>query len=219
MSGSVAKLPQLIDDGVEPLPLDELHRVKANVSILAHFVHRHDVGVVQAAGGAGLATEPLADHPVARDVPRQHLEHHSPAEGDLLGLIHDSHAAAADFTHDPVVADFPKLGNGRRLPQQLNARIGLGQLDLHQGREHLKDFLGHRRQTVDVFLQTRPLATAKPLCKLLRQLVEAPKSTEPTINSGSFGSPRVLSEMVPIPFYPRRQETGTKNPEFESGMA
>ena len=104
---------QLGDDGVKPLALDELHGVKADVAILAHLVNRHDVGVVQPCRGAGLAAEPLLDHPVAGHMSRQDLERHAAAQRDLLGLVHDAHAAPADLAEDPVVADL-KSGSDSR---------------------------------------------------------------------------------------------------------
>ena len=104
-SGPVAEPPQLGDDRVEPLTLDELHGVEADISVLAHLEDRHDVGVVQPGRGAGLAAEPLLDHPVAGHLPRQDLERHAAAQRDLLGLVHDAHAAPADLAEDPVVAD------------------------------------------------------------------------------------------------------------------
>ena len=109
-SGPVAEPPQLGDDGVEPLALDELHGVEADIPVLAHLVDRHDVGVVQPGRGAGLAAEPLLDHPVAGHLPRQDLQRHAAAQRDLLGLVHDAHAAPADLAEDPVVAD---LAQGR----------------------------------------------------------------------------------------------------------
>ena len=60
------------------------------------------------AGGAGLAAEPLQDHPVAGDLPRQDLERDPAAQRDLLGLVDDAHAAPADLAEDPVVADLPE---------------------------------------------------------------------------------------------------------------
>ena len=104
-SGPVQEPPQLGDDCVEPLALDELHGVIADIPVLAHIVDRNDVGVVQPCRGAGLAAEPLLDQPVAGNLPWQDLERHAAAQRDLLGLVHDAHAAPADLAEDPVVAD------------------------------------------------------------------------------------------------------------------
>jgi hypothetical protein len=78
-SGPVQELTQLGDDGVEPLAVDELHGIVADFAILAHLVNRHDVGVVQPGRGAGLAAEPLLDHPVAGGLPGQDLQRYAAA--------------------------------------------------------------------------------------------------------------------------------------------
>ena len=98
------------DDQVQALALDELHGIEADIAVLAHLEDRHDVGVVQPRRGAGLAAEPLLDHPVAGHRPRQDLQRHPAAQRDLLGLVDHAHAAPADLAEDPVVAD---QGRGR----------------------------------------------------------------------------------------------------------
>ena len=99
------KPPELIDDLVEPLALDQLHGVEGKVALPPHLEHRDDIGVVQPCRGAGLAAESLADCPVAEHLLPQDLQRHVPAQQHLLGLVHDAHAAAADLAEDPVVAD------------------------------------------------------------------------------------------------------------------
>src|SRR5262249_41733019 len=56
--------------------------------------------------------------------------------------------------------------------ERVVAGVSLDLFDFDQGREHLPDLLGHRRQAVDVLLDARPLAPAIPLDELLGQLVE-----------------------------------------------
>ena len=55
---------QLGNDRIEPQAIDELHGIEADIPVLADLMDRHDVGVVQPGRGAGLAAEPLLDHPV-----------------------------------------------------------------------------------------------------------------------------------------------------------
>ena len=65
---------QLVDDRVEPLALDELHGVEADLAVLADLEDRHDVGVVQPGRGPRLAAEPLQGLAVAgHDVPGRTL--------------------------------------------------------------------------------------------------------------------------------------------------
>ena len=173
-SGPVAEPPQLGDDQVQALTLDELHGVKADIPILAHLVDRHDVGVVQSRRGAGLAAEPLLDHPVAGHLPRQDLERHPAAQRDLLGLVHHAHAAPADLAEDPVVADLAQgwirgpgiLGLLLALPHTL------GLLDLDHRREQLADLIGQLRVAVGVFLERGAFAAAEASREFLGQLIE-----------------------------------------------
>ena len=60
-----------------------------------------------------LALEPAPLLGVAEHLRRQHLQRHVPAERDLLGLVDDAHAAAADLADDPVVAELLRRGGLR----------------------------------------------------------------------------------------------------------
>ncbi len=171
----VAEPPQLVDDLVEPLALDELHRVEGRLAIAADLEDRHDVGVVHPRRGLGLAAEPLQRLAVADRVSWQDLQRHAAAERDLLGLVDHAHPAPADLAEDPVIADLAEpRGRGRRRRGRLAPRVAVGLLDLGQGREHLPDLVGHLGQAVDVLLQARPLAAAVALGELLGELVEPP---------------------------------------------
>jgi hypothetical protein len=48
------------DDSIEPAPLDSLHGVVAQPTDLADIENRHDMGVMQSGGGAGLVQEAAA---------------------------------------------------------------------------------------------------------------------------------------------------------------
>ena len=162
---------------VEPLALDELHGVEADVSILAHLVDRHDVGVVQSCGGAGLAAEPLLDHPVAGDLPRQDLERNAAAQRDLLGLVNDAHAAPADLAEDPVVADFAQGWiRGRRIPaiERLVALAGTPSAcsTLTIAGKSSRISSASSGIAVGVFLERRAFAAAEAIRKFLGQLIE-----------------------------------------------
>jgi hypothetical protein len=164
---------ELFDDLVEPLALDELHGVKGDLGLLPDLEDRHDVRVVQPRSRLRLATETFQGFDIARHVPGQDLQSNSAAQRDLLGLVYYPHAAMTDFAHDPIIAQLVQSRDGRvRLPERVIPGGSLDLFDLDQGREHLADFIGHFRQTVDIFFQSRALAPAIPLGKLLGQLVK-----------------------------------------------
>ena len=106
----LAEPAELVDDLVEPLAPDELHGVIGYLAVPAHLEHWHDVGVVQPRRRLRLAAEPLRrpSRP-PREWPGRDLQRHPPAQADLLGLVHDAHAASADLADDPVVAQPPLL--------------------------------------------------------------------------------------------------------------
>ena len=83
---------------VEPAPADVLHDVEVPPVVLAHPVDRDDIGVVQPAGGLGLAAEP-------RQVGRlaEQLQGHVPVERPLVRLVDDPHPAATDLADDAEV--------------------------------------------------------------------------------------------------------------------
>jgi hypothetical protein len=68
-------------------------------------VHRYDVGVVERGNGPGFAGKAHAALVVFGQRRRQDLEGHLATERGVLGLIHDTHSAGADFPHDSVVAE------------------------------------------------------------------------------------------------------------------
>ena len=96
---------QVVDDQVEALAVDELHGVVEVLAVLADVEDRHDVGVMHPRRGLRLALKADLRRGVARARPGQHLEGDAPAQGLLLGLVDDAHAAAADLAQDAVVAD------------------------------------------------------------------------------------------------------------------
>src|SRR5947207_1039401 len=78
------------------------------------------VGGVQLCGGLGLGLEPLQLPRVQRGGERQHLERDAAVQRDLLGLVDDAHAAAAELAEDAEVAEpamislpSPQRGEGR----------------------------------------------------------------------------------------------------------
>ena len=85
-------------------PVDELHGVEMDPPVAAGREHRHDVGMVELGRGLGLDQEPLPLPGIDRGGEGEYLERDPAAEGDLLGLVHHAHAAAADFPVDTIFA-------------------------------------------------------------------------------------------------------------------
>jgi hypothetical protein len=105
--------PQLGDDLFQPLALDQLHGVEADVSIPTHLEDRHDMGVVQPGRRLRLAAEPLLGLWVVDQMTGEDLQGHPAAQGHLLGLVDHPHPAPADLAQDPVVADLAKVRGDR----------------------------------------------------------------------------------------------------------
>jgi hypothetical protein len=62
---------------------------------------------------ARLARQPLPPHRVARVLGRKGLQRDRAAQPRIFSLVHDSHAAAADFPDDPVRTNLgPRSGRG-----------------------------------------------------------------------------------------------------------
>ena len=57
--GQAAEPPQVVDDRVHAVPMDELHGIVVHSLVLTHAVDRHDVPMVQPPGRAGFELEPL----------------------------------------------------------------------------------------------------------------------------------------------------------------
>ena len=113
---------QLGDHRGQGLAVDELHGVVVHAALAADGVDRDDVRVVQAGGGLGLDLEPLELPGVERRGERQDLQRHAAAERDLLGLVDDPHAAAADLAEDAEVAQDAQLVEGSGAPGRPGGR-------------------------------------------------------------------------------------------------
>jgi hypothetical protein len=66
---------------------------------------RHDVGMVERAGGAGLILETIELLMVEHRSVRQYLESDSTPDGELLGFIDHAHAAATQLAENAEVAE------------------------------------------------------------------------------------------------------------------
>ena len=93
-----------LQDFGEALAVDESHRKIVHSSLAADRIDRHDVRMFQRRRGPGLVLEPLQLLFVEHAGKGQHFERHRAAQRNLLGLIDDPHAAAADFANQAEVA-------------------------------------------------------------------------------------------------------------------
>ena len=131
--------------------------------MLTHAEHRHDIRVVQLCRSPGFALESLQRSGVEQCGLGQHLDRDVPRERFLLGLVDDSHAAAADLADDAEVAELcrhPGRSDGR------TAVLLAAQGDLFHGlnrREEFADLLGALGMGRFVLGDRRRLAAAKSL--------------------------------------------------------
>src|SRR5262249_22315375 len=126
----------------------------------------HDVGVMEAGGGLRLELEALQLPGVECGTKRQDLQRHAAAKGNLLGLIHDAHAAPADLAKDAEIAEAT-----RRWAEILRLirgdRVGLFLAHEFERGECLPDHCCELREAADVVINLGLLAPAEPLEELV----------------------------------------------------
>ena len=86
-------------------PVEELHDEERAAALLADVVDGADVGVVQRRGGPCLAAESGQRLGITSKVGRQELQRDEALQARILGLVHDTHAAAAELLDDAVVRE------------------------------------------------------------------------------------------------------------------
>src|SRR5579864_1345902 len=82
-----------------------LHRNKTRAVVLANLINRADVRMIQCGSGARLSPEAFQGMRVLRQVFGKKLDGHEASKFKIFGLEHDTHAAATDFLHNPVMRD------------------------------------------------------------------------------------------------------------------
>ena len=97
--------PLLLDDPLQVEPLDELHRDVGLALLLPHVVHGHDVAVLQAAGGLGLAHEAGLQFGAVGLAGRHGLQGHHALEDGIERLVDGARASPADDLPDLILAD------------------------------------------------------------------------------------------------------------------
>ncbi len=103
----------------ERTPEDAFHHQIDEVFLLAEVVHRHDVGVLQTSGRAGLHAKAREDglglvgvQPGLVD----HLDGERALDDGVVGLIDDGGRARAELSADLVLADAFRQTHGTRSP-------------------------------------------------------------------------------------------------------
>src|SRR5256885_5533526 len=100
------------------MSFQQLHRDESSVLTLVDFINRADVGMVESGCRTSLATETFQGLGILSYFFRQELQSHESAKARVLGLIDNTHAAAAEFLNDAVVrdglADHSQMGSSCR---------------------------------------------------------------------------------------------------------
>ena len=94
-----------MDTRLQALALQLLHHDEGMPVVILNFVDGADGGVVQQAGGARLTLEAFQGFAVSEQVIGKELDSHVATEPRVFGLVHHTHAAAAQLTQNAVVRD------------------------------------------------------------------------------------------------------------------
>jgi hypothetical protein len=86
-------------------PVQKLHGDEGLVSVLADFVNGADIGMVEGRGSTSLAAKAFQRLRVLRHIVGQEFESNEATEVSVLGLVNNTHPAAAQFLDDAVVRD------------------------------------------------------------------------------------------------------------------
>jgi hypothetical protein len=107
-SGLALELAELADDVGQGTTIDKLHRVVMHAALGAHGMDRHDIRVMQERRRLGLGLEPRKLARIKRGGEREDLQGHTAAQRDLLGLVDDAHASAADLAQNVEITQQPE---------------------------------------------------------------------------------------------------------------
>ena len=99
-------LQRLLPDALlEGLPFQQLHGDKVAAIGLPDLIDSADIRMVQGRGGPGFTLKTLQRRSVLFQFAGQKLQRDVPAQIDVLGFVHHSHAATAQLVQDAVVRD------------------------------------------------------------------------------------------------------------------
>ncbi len=85
--------------------LQKLHGDELAVLVMANFIDRADVGVVQRGSGTGFPAEAFQGLRVLGNVVRKEFQSDEASKIDVFGFIDHTHPPAAEFLDDAVMRD------------------------------------------------------------------------------------------------------------------
>ena len=112
-------------EAIRQRALHQLHGDGRHAVDLGGAEHEHAVLVIDRRGEAALALEALPLALVAEAL-LEHLERDAPAALDLLGLVDEAHAAAAEHPAHPIAAELGAGRQGRGRPRSRAGRTASG---------------------------------------------------------------------------------------------
>src|ERR1700675_737828 len=86
-------------------PVKVLHYDERLAVLLANVVNGADIRMVERRRSSRFTAESLQRLPVLRHILRQELQCNEAVKPSVLGLVHDSHASAAELLDDAVMRD------------------------------------------------------------------------------------------------------------------
>ncbi len=119
----------------ERLTFEQLHRNERTAVVIADFVDRADVWMIERRGSPSFAFEAFDHRRVGGKLGRQELQRHQPAKTRVLGLVDDTHSTDAHLIEHAIVGDgltdhsrriLTFCLEGRALPRALPAARACG---------------------------------------------------------------------------------------------
>ena len=94
-----------VDHALEGLALEQFHGDEVAATLLADLVDGADARMIEGRGGASLALKALEGGRIFFRFGRQEFESDVAAEVEVFGLVHNTHAAAAQLRQHAVMRD------------------------------------------------------------------------------------------------------------------
>jgi len=94
-------------------PVEKLHGNECLLAMLADFVDRTDVGMIQCRRGARLPAKPFEGLRITRESIRQEFEGHEAAEVGVFRFVDHAHAAATELLDNAVMRNGLATGTAR----------------------------------------------------------------------------------------------------------